>query len=79
MVLENLRFCKFIYFLRFYLFIHERHRGRGRDTGRGRSRFQAGSPTWDPIPTLQDHALGQRQALNAEPPGIPDSVNLKSK
>ena len=32
--------------------------------GRGRSRLHAGSPVWDSIPGLQDHALGQRQALN---------------
>ena len=31
------------YFLRFYLFIHERPRERGRNTGRGRSRLYAGS------------------------------------
>ena len=41
-----------------------RMRGVGRDTGRGRSRLHAGSPTWDSIPGLQDHALGQRQAPN---------------
>ena len=33
-------------------------RERGRDTGRGRSRLHAGTPTWDSIPGLQDHALG---------------------
>ena len=38
---------------------------RGRDTGRGRSRFHAGSPTWDSIPCRQDPALGQRQAPNS--------------
>ena len=37
---------------------------RGRDTGRGRSRLHAGSPMWDLIPGLQDHALDRRQALN---------------
>ena len=42
----------------------ERERESGRDTGRGRSRLHARSPTWDAIPGLQDHALGQRQALN---------------
>ena len=42
----------------------ERERERGRDTGGGRSRFLAGSPTWDLIPGLQDHALDQRQVLN---------------
>ena len=34
----SLRFFKSI-FLRFYLFIHERHTERGRDIGRGRSRL----------------------------------------
>ena len=43
-----------------YLFIHERHR----DQGRERSRVHAGTLKWDSIPGLQDHALGQRQALN---------------
>ena len=54
------------------MFIHDRQRERerereregGRDTGRGRSRLHAGSLMWDSIPGLQDHALGQRQALN---------------
>ena len=54
----------FFSFLRFYLFIHGRHRERGRDTGRGRSRLHAGSLTWDSIPGLQDHTLGRRQTLN---------------
>ena len=42
----------------------ERETERRRDTGGGRSRLHAGSPTWDLIPRLQDHALGQRQAPN---------------
>ena len=41
-----------------------RHRERGRDTGGGRSWLHAGSPMWDSIPGLQDHALGWRQAPN---------------
>ena len=40
----------------------ERERERGRDTGGGRSRLHAGSPTWDSILGLQDRTLGQRQA-----------------
>ena len=51
-------------FKRFYLFIHERHTERGRDTGRGRSRLPVGSPMWDSIPGPQDHDLSQRQMLN---------------
>ena len=50
--------------LRFYLFIHERHRERGRDSGRGRSRLPVGSPKWDSIPGPQDHNLSQRQMLS---------------
>ena len=48
----------FYFFKEFiYLFMIEREeRERGRDTGRGRSRLS--------IPGFQDHALGQRQALN---------------
>ena len=46
----------------------ERKREREREaetlTGRGRSRLHAGSPMRDSIPGLQDHTLGQRQALN---------------
>ena len=42
----------------------EGERERGRDADRGRSRLHAGSLTWNPIPGLQDHALGGRQTLN---------------
>ena len=54
------------FFLRFYLFIHEKHRERKRrrDTGRGRSRLHAGSPKWDSILALQGHTLGWRQRPN---------------
>ena len=46
---------------------------RGRDTGRGRSRLHAGSPTWDSIPGLHDR-YGPGPKAGAEPlshPGIP--------
>ena len=52
------------FFLRFYLFMIDTEREKGRDTGRGRSRLHAGSPTRAWIPGLQDHTLGPRQALN---------------
>ena len=42
----------------------ERERERGRDIGSGRSRLLAGSPMWDLILGLWDHALSQRQMLN---------------
>ena len=53
---------------RFYLFMRERERERererGRDVGRGRSRLHAGSPIWDLIQGLQDHALGRWELPN---------------
>ena len=59
---SRIEFDLYFFFLRFYLSIYDRERGR--DTGGGRCRLHARSPTWDLIPGLQDHALGQRQALN---------------
>ena len=53
-----------IFFLKIYLFIHERHRERGRDIGRGRNRLLEGSPVWDSILVLWDHTLSWRQTLN---------------
>ena len=40
-----------------FIYLLLRDRERGRDTGRGRSRLHAGSPMWDSILGLQDHAL----------------------
>ena len=37
--------------------MRDKERERGRDTGRGRSRFHAGSPMWDLILRLLDYAL----------------------
>ena len=67
-----------LFFLAIYLFMHERHteRERGRDTGRGRSRLHAGSPTWDSILGLQDHAPGCRRRQTAAPRGLPKSGSL---
>ena len=45
-------------FFKDYLFIHERHTQRSRDTGRGRSRLHAGSLMWDSILDPQDHIQG---------------------
>ena len=53
---------RLFFFLRFYLFIHERHRERGRDVGRGRSRLPTGTLMQDSIPGPQDH--DQRQMIN---------------
>ena len=52
------------FFLRFYLFIHERHTERERQRERERLRYRQRekqvprSPMWDLIPGLQDCALG---------------------
>ena len=55
---------KVFFFLRFYLFIHERHTERDRDTGRGRSWLPVGNLMWDSIQGPQDHNLSQRHRLN---------------
>ena len=72
----------FYYFLKdfIYLFIlgRQRERERGGDTGRRRSKLQAGSPTWDSIPDLQDQVLSQRRHQTAEPPGLPRSNAFKA-
>ena len=60
---EGSTFFLFV-FLRFYLFTHERHRDRGRNIGRGRSRLLVGSPMWDSTPGPWDHNLSQRQMLD---------------
>ena len=54
----------FFFLKKDFIYLFMRDTQRGRDTGRGRSRLHAGSPTRDSIPGLQDHALGPRQALN---------------
>ena len=51
-------------FLKKILFIHERHRVRGRDIGRGRSKLPAGNLRQNSIPGPWDHDLGQRQMVN---------------
>ena len=50
-------------------------RERGRDTGRGRSRLHAGSPTWDSIPGLQDQAWAKGGAKPLSHLGCPDLLN----
>ena len=50
------------------MIVTQRERERERERQRHRQREKqapcTGSPTWDLIPGLQDHALGQRQAPN---------------
>ena len=51
------------FFLRFYLFIHERQRV-AETQAEGEAGSMQGARMWDPIPGPQDHALSQRQTLN---------------
>ena len=52
-------------FLKKILFIYSWETEReGRDIGKGRSRFHAGSPMQDSILGLQDHTLSRKQTLN---------------
>ena len=57
------------FFKIFYLFIHERHTKRGRDTGRGRSRILVVSLLQDSVPGPWDQDLSRRQTLSH--PGAP--------
>ena len=63
-----------LYFFLKILFIHERRTERGRDIDRGRSRLLTGSPMWDSIPGVWDHALSQRQTT--EPSRCPSLASL---
>ena len=57
-----------VFFFNFLKFIYDSHRERKRERQRPRQREKqapcTGSPTWDSIPGLQNHALGQRQVPN---------------
>ena len=46
------------------MIVTQRDRERQRNRQREKQAPCTGSPTWDPIPGLQDRALGQMQALN---------------
>ena len=55
----------------------QRERERQRHRQREKQAPCTGSPTWDSIPGLQDHALGQRQALNCcATQGSPVDLNV---
>ena len=66
----ELGYQKIVFFFFKILFIHERHRERGRDTGRVRSRLPTESLMWDSNSGPPDHDLSQRQTLK-EPPRRP--------
>ena len=60
-----------IFFLRFYLFIHERHTGRGRDIGRGRNRLLVGSLMWDSLQSPRSQPEPKADAQPLSHPGAP--------
>ena len=69
------------FFFRLFIYLFTRGTGDGvgrvgRDTGRGKSRFHAGSPMRDSIPGLEDHALGQKQVSMLSHPGVPVTASL---
>ena len=67
-----------IFFLRLYLFIHKRHRERGRDPGRGRSRLHEGRPDVGLDPGTP--GSGPEPKAEAQPlshPGVPAQENFK--
>ena len=64
----------FFFFLRFYLFLPERHRGR--DTGRGRSRPPAGAQ-WGTPRTLRS-CLSWRETLNHWATQVPQKAGFES-
>ena len=64
--------CLSIYLSIKILFIHERHRERGRDIGQGRSRVPM-----DSNPGPQNHTLSWRQTSTTEPPRCPKLLIFK--
>ena len=62
------------HFFKFNLFIHERHRERGWDIGKGRSRLPGRSPMQDSIPGITTWAKGRRSTTGH--PGAHFSFSL---
>ena len=56
--------------------MRDTEREKGRDTGRGRSRLLAGSPTWDLIPDPGITPLAKGRCSTAEPFRHPGTVLL---
>ena len=65
-----------IIFKRFYLFIHERQRGR--DTERGRNKLLAGSLMWDSILGLGSRPEPKADAQPLSHPGVLPITDFKS-
>ena len=70
-ILWTMRFS----FFKILLFIHERHKERGRDIGRSRSRLFAGSIMWDSIsgPSRSQPEL----KVDAQPLSHPDAPTMR--
>ena len=64
------------FFLRFYLFILERHTERGRDTGRGISRLLAGSQMQNSIPDHRIRPWAKGRCSTAKPPRHPNDLSF---
>ena len=60
LVESKVRFDVLSFLFKIFFIIHEKHRERGRDTGRGRSRLPVGNLMWDSILGPWDYALSQR-------------------
>ena len=71
---KHREFKTFVCVLKILLFIHERHRERGRDIGRWRSRLPSGSLMQDSILGLWDHDLSQRQTFNHWATQVPQTI-----
>ena len=57
--------------------MRDTERERARQRHRGRSRLHAGSPMWDSILGLQDHAWAEGSAKPLSDPGCPNNLLLK--
>ena len=79
----NLGLQSLLFFYLFMIVTHTHtHREREREARHRQREKQAPctrSPTWDSIPGLQDHALGQRQVPNCAIQGSPESFRSEFK
>ena len=72
-------FLRFYLFIKYIIYLFMRHRERGRDAGRGRSRLHAGSPMWDSIPGLQIVPWAEGKHSTGEPTRHPNKYSFSSK
>ena len=65
-----------IFFLRFSLFIHEKHRERGRDMAEGEADSMQGAPCGTRSCTPRSRPEPKTDAQSQSHPGVPDSSIL---